>query len=104
MVDVKNEGKSPRGVHDKKGRHVLIYPGQTKPVDLNHAGIKGIERKRYLVIVGGSQKEPEANPLDSLIADAESLGITVDKRWGEKRLRAEIDKALEDAVHTPDSE
>lgn len=31
--------------------------------------------------------------LDSLIAQAESLGIKIDNRWGVKRLREEIEKA-----------
>lgn len=31
---------------------------------------------------------------DVLIAEAESLGIDVDRRWGVPRLEAEIDKAL----------
>jgi hypothetical protein len=110
MAEVRNEGKSPRGVHDKKGRHVLIMPGETKNVDLNTAGIKSLERKKSLVVIGISpdgsivQKEAADNAVESLVADAESLGISVDKRWGEKRLRAEIDKVLEDAVHDPDSE
>ena len=30
-----------------------------------------------------------------MIAQAEKLGIDVDKRWGDKRLMAEIDKATE---------
>ena len=31
--------------------------------------------------------------LDDLKAEAEALGITIDRRWGEKRLLAEIAKA-----------
>jgi hypothetical protein len=33
--------------------------------------------------------------MDQLRQVAEQLGIEVDKRWGEKRLRAEIEKAAE---------
>lgn len=33
--------------------------------------------------------------MDELKAQAESLGIDVDGRWSEKRIQAEIDKALE---------
>jgi hypothetical protein len=36
----------------------------------------------------------EADPRDDLREEARSLGIEVDNRWGEKRLREEIDKAL----------
>lgn len=44
-----------------------------------------------------AQETPESQPdsLDTLRSEAESLGVEVDGRWGEKRLRAEIDKALE---------
>ena len=38
--------------------------------------------------------EDEADPRDELRGKARSLGIEVDMRWGEKRLREEIDKAL----------
>lgn len=49
-------------------------------------------------------QENGVNAIDYLRADAESLGIQVDKRWGEKRLQAEIDRVLSDAVHDTDSE
>jgi hypothetical protein len=32
--------------------------------------------------------------LDELRLEASSIGVSVDQRWGEKRLRSEIDKAL----------
>lgn len=35
---------------------------------------------------------------DKLVADAEELGIRVDRRWGDERLRAEIEQALEGAT------
>lgn len=37
--------------------------------------------------------EPAADEIDDLRAAAESLGIEVDRRWGGKRLRTEIEKA-----------
>lgn len=43
----------------------------------------------------------ESDPIDELRADAESLGIDVDKRWGEKRLNAEIEKATAPASTLP---
>ncbi len=36
--------------------------------------------------------------VNELRADAEALGIEVDKRWGEKRLNAEIEKATAPVV------
>lgn len=35
----------------------------------------------------------EASARDALIAEAEAKGIAVDKRWSDKRLAAEIEKA-----------
>lgn len=35
----------------------------------------------------------DASHIEALKAEAESLGIKVDARWGEKRLAAEIEKA-----------
>lgn len=44
---------------------------------------------------GGSLPAAErSEDLDKLRADAEALNIAVDRRWGAKRLQAEIDKAL----------
>lgn len=41
------------------------------------------------------EPEPEEfSELESLRVDAAELGIAVDRRWGEKRLRDEIAKAL----------
>lgn len=42
----------------------------------------------------GGSVPAEDRGLDGLRADAEGLGVVVDKRWGAKRLQAEIDKAL----------
>lgn len=38
--------------------------------------------------------ETEADPLGELRTQATELGVDVDRRWGERRLREEIDKAL----------
>jgi len=44
---------------------------------------------------GGSLPAAErGEDIDKLRADAEALNIAVDRRWGAKRLQAEIDKAL----------
>lgn len=36
---------------------------------------------------------PEPDEKDTLVAEAEALGIDVDKRWGVARLTSEIEKA-----------
>jgi len=44
---------------------------------------------------GGSLPASErGEDIDKLRADAEALNIAIDRRWGAKRLQAEIDKAL----------
>jgi len=53
---------------------------------------------RLLVLIGRADipkpaKEPpkvEVDPLDELRAEAEALGVAVDRRWREARLRDEI--------------
>ena len=48
------------------------------------------------VVVNNANEEAEidspAPEGDPLVAEAQSLGIVVDKRWGDKRLAAEIAK------------
>jgi hypothetical protein len=41
--------------------------------------------------------------VEELKAQAESLGIDVDGRWSEKRIQAEIDKALDAPAVVPDA-
>lgn len=45
---------------------------------------------------GGEADSAEQGELDELRAVAEALGVDVDQRWREKRLRAEIEKAGDD--------
>lgn len=44
-------------------------------------------------------QDPDEDPeleLERLTAEAESLGVKIDKRWGAERLQKEIDAALDD--------
>lgn len=41
-----------------------------------------------------SEAVPQSGDLDQLRRDASDLGISIDKRWGADRLKAEIEKAL----------
>lgn len=52
-------------------------------------------RLGWAVLAEQPTSEPEAEPLDDLRAEASDLGVTVDKRWSDKRIREEIDKAKE---------
>lgn len=51
-------------------------------------------RASNAVRVVESGQSADQGGLDRLRQDAEGLGIEVDRRWGERRLQAEIDKAL----------
>ena len=53
-------------------------PAETPPMVLDNQGDGSVE---------------PADPIDALRKEAEAIGIDVDGRWGEKRLRAEIAKA-----------
>jgi hypothetical protein len=57
---------------------------------------------RVLVGIGKAERilenkapEPSEEPIDILRAQAVALGVKVDGRWAEDRLRAEIEKAQE---------
>jgi hypothetical protein len=69
--------------------HALLKPNaQRHPLDRDGNGFPG-----------GSLPASERG-LDDLKAEAEALGVKVDRRWGETRLRAEI----EDASQLPTDE
>ncbi len=99
MITLKNTAPSPRGIFTLTG-HEVFAPGETKPVEISDAERDGLAS--YFEVVGASAPAPAAEPtpvqaasdIDTLRAEAKSLGIEVDARWREKRLQAEIDKAL----------
>jgi hypothetical protein len=118
MMEVKNKARSARGVHDASGQLHMIAPGETKSIRLSSTAVDLLKRKASFLVYEKLEihaapvipdSENEVNPDDDLTAlraDAESLGVKVDGRWGADRIRAEIDKALgsADAVHNADGE
>lgn len=84
---IKNISAMPLDIPTLHGPDILSI-GETKTFNLS-AFDEEVFRHSPLVIVG-----VEDDPLDDLRKEAEDLGIEVDKRWGEKRLRSEVDKAL----------
>jgi hypothetical protein len=56
-----------------------------------------LEEAAGLVPVASDEAASDDEPptRDEMLAQAEKLGIDVDKRWGDKRLMAEITKAME---------
>jgi hypothetical protein len=85
LVKVKRDG--PRGWHfisrekyDTDPKAYVVVGGD--PLDHDGDG------------KAGGSKPAEQRGLDDLMKQADELGAKVDKRWGEDRLRAEIDKKL----------
>jgi hypothetical protein len=82
----------------EKWARALENPIVAAWVDLGWVLVEdGVKAEPAPVFVTDPAPEPEADeadPRDELRAEAASLGIEVDNRWGEKRLREEIDKAL----------
>ncbi|MHA6160976.1 hypothetical protein ACX3X6_08740 [Pseudomonas sichuanensis] len=80
-----------------------ILPGENPSVEVPDAVVKidfvkALLKNGDLRRVGADEREAdddeeEGDDIDSLRADAEALGIKVDKRWKEAKLREEIAKA-----------
>lgn len=94
-------------VGDSIKKHRLIPAG--KPVPVPDEVLKSRFAKTQILagnisVIGesesvaedpdGEQDGGDGADLEDLRSEAEALGIEVDGRWGEKRLRTEIDKAL----------
>lgn len=117
-MKITNVSKAKRGIHDDRGRLKMLAPGQSIEISVSARQEELLRKKSCFKIQAGEQilfptetldentapQENGVNAIDYLRADAESLGINIDKRWGEKRLQAEIDRVLSDAVRDTDSE
>lgn len=53
------------------------------------------------VVVDSAPVSDAGDPLDELRAELEAAGVTVDKRWGEKRLTEELEKATAPVMKLP---
>jgi len=84
-------------VEGKKRTYQFMPAGQAVPVTDSVASApytKALIDDGSLSFVDGDASSPD-DDLSDLKAQAEDLGITVDKRWGKDRLSDEIEKALE---------
>lgn len=80
----------------KDGRLVAVRYDKGKTFDGTERELKTFGDRLERVSGGGDKPPPkEPDGMDELRKQAEELGIVVDGRWGEKKLRAEIDAALE---------
>lgn len=81
---------------------VLAYPaGSEIPEDIaEHEGLKASSKPQDKSVAKPQDKSVDKpddkapdDDLEALRAEAEKAGVTVDKRWGADRLKAEIDAA-----------
>lgn len=62
------------------------------PVDVDDDHIlRKVGRNRFFEVGGGAPPELDPGEKDALAAEAEALGIDVDKRWGVAKLKAAIE-------------
>ena len=96
----------PDGTAVRRSGPVVPIAGDTWAKMLKHPVVKAWVDEGRIVLIDAKAVEPvaveptpapvadEPDPRDELREEARSLEIEVDMRWGEKRLREEIDKAL----------
>lgn len=105
VVSVRNLTRVRRGVPDSRGRYVYLLPGETsKPTEFRESTLRRHQKLGILDVIGIDDARPATTPNDqampndidgkeALAAHAKALGIAVDGRWSESRLRREIAKA-----------
>lgn len=88
----------------KKGAAVL--PGQDAPAEKPAGGDEGVEitTRKFTPAKQEVEQADAGSATDNLRAEFKELtGKDADARWGEARLKAEIDKALEAATKPADA-
>lgn len=101
VVELKNTAAAPRGFHDAYGNCVVVQPQETRRVTILEGQLPIIRGQTAFIILNEEAKQDTREPIDVMRDRAEQAGIKVDKRWGESRLVAELEKA--DALHDTDS-
>lgn len=117
-LTIKNNAKAPYGIEKVGGGYVFVPPGETRDVDA--ANPDAMYARSFLDVcavdykagpiparlaqqaaaldhdengAAGGSKPAADRGLETLREQATGLGVTVDRRWGPTRLRAEIAKA-----------
>lgn len=84
-------------VNDMDGTAYDILPGGDEveiPNRLSHSPfVQALAKEGHVILSDVGEDESEDADIDELRAQAEELGIQVDKRWKASRLQQEIDKA-----------
>lgn len=88
---IKNLTNSPYAITNAKGEQIMIPARGEIEIDPHHTQEPFIRAAGYFEV-----KESQVDPLDDLRSQYKELTEKdADKRWSEKRLQEEIDKALE---------
>ena len=86
-------------INDMDGTAYDILPGGDEveiPNRLAHGAFaQALAKEGHILLTEVGEDEQEDSDIDELRAQAEELGIQVDKRWKAARLQQEIDKVKE---------
>lgn len=91
-------------INDTDGKSYDIIPGGEGEVVIPNRlakgpFVQGLVKSGDLIVTEVGDDEPETGDdaiVEELRAQAEELGVKVDKRWKAERIQQEIDKAKED--------
>lgn len=127
LIEVRNTGPRPRGFYDERHRAVTVVPGEVKRVNVHNVTYSLLNSSEELTVTvldkieapkvppaelpksNGHAKPPplyvrDVEEIKRLQDKARSLRIEFDGRWGERRLKREIEKRQADGVHVSDGE
>lgn len=104
---LKNVGARVIIINTQAGGQYYLLPGNEPAVEVPECKvaapyIEGLINSGELIALSGSQKDegaqnedqPQTDERDEMIAELESLGVKVDKRWSNDRLKTELETAL----------
>lgn len=99
---VKNTSARLITINVKGEKPVRVLPGNNPAVEISKAAEK-LTFTQLLLKKGALREASQVETVvenddekDQLVADLKELGVEVDSRWGVKRLKAELEKAVED--------
>ena len=102
MAKVKAASQTARliTINDTDGKSYDVVPGGDGSVEVvipnrlaHGAFVQALIKQGDLILTEDGEDEKEDGDIEDLRAQAEELGIQVDKRWKASRLQQEIDKA-----------
>lgn len=97
-ITVKNVGPAPTIVYTQSGRRNLDV-GKSITAEFSDGQVESMKDNKRLHVSEAGDDAPDQDEIQQddergdLVREAESLGVVVDGRWGEKRIKREIEKA-----------